>query len=71
MSASKIEFSITWNGKKIARFHVDDLPWWLGTVIAIFPKGSLCICVARNYDEESRQIKKIMTANKFAYPTEE
>jgi len=61
MAASKIEFSITWNGKKIARFHVDDLPWWLGALVAIVPKGIICLCVSRNYDVETKEIKRIMT----------
>jgi len=63
MSGSKIELSCTWNGIKIARLHIDDLPWWLGTVIAVIPKGTFCVCVSRNYDKEAEQIKRIMTTS--------
>lgn len=62
MAASKIEFSITWNGKKIGRFALDELPWYIGTVIALIPKGNLCVCVSRNYDKEAKEIKRVMTA---------
>jgi len=63
--ASNIELSITWNGIKIAKLHIDNLPWWLSTVIAILPKGTLCVCASRNYDHENEQIKKIMTASNY------
>lgn len=69
MAASKIEFSVTWNRLKVARFHLDDLPWWFAALIAIIPKGSLCICVERNYDQEGKEIKRIMTrANHIQTP---
>lgn len=59
--SAKIELSITWNGIKVARLHIDDLPWWVGTIIAVLPKGSVCVCTTRNYDKETEQIKKIMS----------
>ena len=57
--SAKLEFSLTWNGHKFARFQLDSLPWWMSTIIATIPKATICVCVARNFDKETAEIKKM------------
>ena len=59
--SAKLEFSLTKNGKKFAKIQVDDLPWWLSTIIAIIPKAQYCACVTRNFDVENKKLKELFT----------